>query len=182
MAGPFQHIVDQRFCRENYGQEIGPAVIQKQLLQLFRSIGKGRRTFIANDVPGLLFFRRQRLGEFIDDLLHHRLAGDRVVAVDDVSAQLLARLCPYRTTDPLGPQTWQSFVPGFFCFLLVEFRKNDRNRRDIHLGFKIDGVADNCRRTLASMAQSDDDAIGLFLHLRPQGRILRLQIPRRLFS
>ena len=44
VAGPFQHLIDQRFGRENYGQKICPAFIQKQLLQFFRSIGKGRRT------------------------------------------------------------------------------------------------------------------------------------------
>jgi hypothetical protein len=51
--------------------------------------------------------------------------------------------------------------------LVVKLGKDKGNGGDSHVCFEIDGVADNCRRTLASMAHSNDHGVGLLLDFSP---------------
>ena len=84
------------------------------------------------------FFIRQGSGKLFHQFLHNRLVGDRIISLDDHSAQLIARLPPHWTPEELYPQAGHSVTGGDFSFLCGEVGNHQWNCGLVVLGFEID--------------------------------------------
>src|ERR1700685_1773777 len=119
----------------------------------------------------------QRRGQRLDYLLHHRPAGDRVVAVD-VSGELGRRLAH----DWLRHERARRFgQPGHFCnrrHHLVELVGMQGDGRHAVFGLERDRVGGDGRRAIAAMADADNRRIAVRLDLVP-GFWIVLLIGRR---
>src|ERR1700722_4515919 len=115
----------------------------------------------------------QRRGQRLDHLLHHRPAGDRVVAVD-VSGEFGRRLAHHRLRHERPRRLRQSGHPGDRRHHLVEFVGMQGDGRHAVFGLERNGMGGDGGRAIAAMADADDGGIAVRLDLVPGFRIVLL--------
>src|ERR1700682_5591824 len=115
----------------------------------------------------------QRRSQRLDYLLHHRPAGDGVVAVD-VSGELRRRLAHHRLGHERAGRFGQSRHPGNRRHHPVELVGMQGNGRHAVFGFERDRVRSDGGRAIAAMADADDRGIAVGLDLVPGFRVVLL--------
>src|SRR5580693_8413419 len=115
----------------------------------------------------------QRRGQRLDHLLHHRPAGDRVVAVD-VSGELGCRLAHHRLRHERTRRLGEPGHPGDRRHHLVELVGVQGDGRHAVFGFERYRMRGDGRRAIAAMADADNRGIAVRLDLVPGFRIVFL--------
>src|ERR1700728_3142618 len=115
----------------------------------------------------------QRCGQRLDHLLHHRPAGDWVVAAD-VSGELRRGLAHHRLWHERTRRLGQPGHPGDRRHHLVELVGVQGDGRHAVSGLERDRVRGDGGRAIAAMADADDGGIAVCLDLVPGFRIVLL--------
>ena len=95
MAGALEHRRNPLLGRQDDGEEVGPVVVDEQLLQVVFGIGCEQPWRRPLEGEALQVFVIKRPRQPLDDLLHERPLGNRIDAFD-IAAQLLGREIDHR--------------------------------------------------------------------------------------
>src|SRR5580704_5280390 len=115
----------------------------------------------------------QRRGQRLDHLLHHRPAGDRVVAVD-VSGELGRGLAHDRLRHERARRLGQPGHPGNRRYHLVELVGMQGDGWHAVFGLERDRMRGDGGCAIAAMADADDGGVAVRLDLVPGFRIVLL--------
>src|SRR5580700_5059038 len=115
----------------------------------------------------------QRCGQCLDYLLHHRPAGNRVVAVD-VSGELRRGLAHHRLRHERTRRLGQPRHLGDRRHHLVELVGMQGDGRHAVFGLERDRMRGDGGRAIAAVADADDGGIAVRLDLVPGFRIVLL--------
>src|SRR5580704_301803 len=119
----------------------------------------------------------QRQCQCLDHLLHHRTAGQRIVAAD-IGGKLLCGLAHHRLRHERARRFRQAGHLGDRSDHLVELVGMQRDSRYAISGFQRDGVRGDGGSAITAMANADDRGVAVSLDLFPGLRIVFL-ISRR---
>ena len=171
VAGAGEHLGHLVLSGDDDGQVVGEAIVQVVLLQVVGCIRpKLVRAQVAVYYAGFLFFRRQRTGEGILDLGHHRDSLDRVIALY-IGPNNLHRFTFHRVRRESDTGQRHAALGRVHDGEIPEGNGYQRCGGDTEL-FNGDAVTHGRWRTGASMADGHDRGMALLLDLLPQRRII----------